>query len=224
MLQGRRWHHRRLAGPGRRGRGKVGRRRLKGANGAQRQRPSSGSLLEELSLSSRGDGPVVALARVTLGALLLDEGLVEAQVVADAVLPACLHGSVVEERMGDPLVDLGQGQAALGSAQDGHADQHGVAVLWLVAIILDGSHLLGGWNVHRKGQLLLLLLLLLWLWLRLRLLYSGSLRVTLTRRVGIGQGTFGRTFGRLGPVRSCRSPLPPGRGRHTLKGGEEGRS
>ena len=69
------------------------------------------------------DGPVVTFARVVLGALDLDEVLVQAEVVANAVLPAALGQAVEDEVIGDPLVDLGKREATILCTQDGHTDQ-----------------------------------------------------------------------------------------------------
>ena len=73
--------------------------------------------------------PVVALA---IGCPAgLDEAVVEGEVVADGVPPAWSAVSEVEVVVQDVLVDVCQHQLLLGAAQDRHADQADVGVLWL---------------------------------------------------------------------------------------------
>ena len=74
-------------------------------------------------------GPVVALpvgrpAR-------LDEAVVQGEVVPDGVSPSRSPVAEVKVVVQDVLVDVCQHQLLLGAAQDRHADQADVGVLWL---------------------------------------------------------------------------------------------
>lgn len=97
-----------------------------------------GLLLDELLLHSLLDSPVVALTGVVLGPLNFDESLVEAEVVSDTILPPGLFSLVKLEGIRNPLVDLSQGESAVGRAQDGHANELGVAVARLGTIVSNG--------------------------------------------------------------------------------------
>jgi hypothetical protein len=52
-------------------------------------------VLDELRLHSWLDCPVVSLSRVVLGSFLFDKGLVQAEIMADAVLPTWVTVLVV---------------------------------------------------------------------------------------------------------------------------------
>jgi hypothetical protein len=109
---------------------------------------------------SRLDGPVVTFARVVLGALDLDEVLVQAEVVANAVLPTALGQTVKGEVVRDPLIDLGKREATILRAQDGHANQCCITEGRFSSIVGDRWHLTGIGQVERLFFFVLLLLLL----------------------------------------------------------------
>lgn len=94
--------------------------------------------VDELGFMAWHDGPIIALAWIVFGSLLFVKGFVETEIVTNAVLPAAFFGlAVIGEGVGDPAVDLGQGQFPLGRAQDGHGNEMGIAALRLFAIILQ---------------------------------------------------------------------------------------
>ena len=160
--------------------------RLKGVPGGglhrggdgQRRGPSTGLLLDELTLEPGCDGPVVALAGIVLGPLLLHKGLVQTEVVSDAILPSGIHAPVVLKGVRDPPVDLGEGQAAIRGPQDGHADQHRVTVRRFVAVVLDGRHLGRAWDPNLGGFAQL-----------------GLLGRSVSNRGRLQQGALQRSFG-----------------------------
>lgn len=86
-------------------------------------------------------GPVIALSWVILGALPLLEGLIETEVMPNAILPAALVDAVEFKGVGNPLVDRCQGEAAVRSTKDGHANQLSVAVRGLGAVIVHDRYL-----------------------------------------------------------------------------------
>ena len=69
--------------------------------------------------------------------------------MTNAVLPAIasIGHVVVGKGVADPLVDLGQGESAVGCAQNGHANHGRVAVRWLASFVFDGWHFVGFGNV-----------------------------------------------------------------------------
>lgn len=85
---------------------------------------------------TRGDGPVIALPWVILGTLPLLECLVQTEVMPDAILPSVLVDAVELERVGDPFVDRSKGEAAVWCTQDSHADQLGITIRRLGAVVV----------------------------------------------------------------------------------------
>lgn len=86
MISGLRRYH-----PGRSTCGLRLRNQIPLRRGRKRKAGHSGAthlfVLEELHLHARLNGPVVTLARIILGSLLLNECLVETEIVPDAILP-----------------------------------------------------------------------------------------------------------------------------------------
>ena len=89
--------------------------------------PQEGAVVEHV-LGRRVQRPVVALAGVARLAGDLDEAVVEAEVVADRVLPGWEAFSVVREAIHDELTDTGESETLLMALQDGHGDQGDVRV------------------------------------------------------------------------------------------------
>ena len=88
---------------------------------------------EEGAVLEHGDGarverPEGALARAVGAARDLDEAVVEAEVVAQRVLPALRVLAVVGEVVHDELVDVGEGQHPLGRVPQRHRRQRDVRV------------------------------------------------------------------------------------------------
>ena len=87
------------------------------------------ALLEHvLELDGRIERPVVALALSAALARHLDEAFVEAEVVADRVLPALAVALEVRELLHDVLVDGAQRQSLVLRVAHGHRDQRHVRV------------------------------------------------------------------------------------------------
>lgn len=155
MLRCRGRKSRLLGGRWRRSRGGLEAGRHDGEVFGRWCRLSRGLFLEELLLGAGFDAPVVALARVILGSLNLDEVLVEAQVVANTILPTSVVGVIKRVVVANPLVDLGEGQTTHGRSQDGHANELRVAVGGFRAVIDDGRERVVGRQAHVFGPGLL---------------------------------------------------------------------
>ena len=96
-----------------------------GGGGAPAELP--GGSPDEDVIAAGVQHPVVALPRVVVVPGHLDEALIEAEVVADGVLPALLVLPVVREVLHDELVDAVEREPLLGALPDGHHDQGVVA-------------------------------------------------------------------------------------------------
>ena len=72
--------------------------------------------------------PVGPLAWPIWSSGYLDETVVEAEVVAQGVLPALRVLPVVGEVVHDELVDVGEGQHLLGTPHEGHGREGNVGV------------------------------------------------------------------------------------------------
>lgn len=92
-----------------------------------------------MQLTSLLDDPVIAFSGIILWPFLLDKRLVEREVVPDTILPPVVGSSVVKKAVGNPLVNLGQCQAFVWRAKNGHSYKRGIAVWWFLAVINDGS-------------------------------------------------------------------------------------
>ena len=95
---------------------------------------------EEGAVLEHGDGlgverPEGALARAVGAARDLDEAVVEAEVVAEGVLPALRVLLVVGEVLHDEVVDVGEGQHALGRVPQRHGRQRDVRVRRLLVAV-----------------------------------------------------------------------------------------
>lgn len=101
---------------------------------------TQGLVLEKLRLHARFNRPVISFSRVILGSFLFNERLVQAQIVADAVLPAGITVLVIGKGIRDPFVDLGQSQPPVSRSENRHPNQCRVTVRRLRAIIFDRRH------------------------------------------------------------------------------------
>lgn len=101
-----------------------------GGGGAPAELPCGPA--DENIIAARVQHPVVPLSRVVVMPGHLNEALIEAQVVADGVLPALLVFPVIREVFHNELIDAVQREPLLGALPDGHHNQSIVAKRWLV--------------------------------------------------------------------------------------------
>ena len=80
--------------------------------------------------------PEVALARVARLPGHLDEAVVEAEVVPDAVLPGGVPAPVVRKPAADELADAVEGESLVRGLDDGHGDHGNVGVRRLDVLVL----------------------------------------------------------------------------------------
>lgn len=92
-------------------------------------------VLQKKMLGPGFNEPVVALARIALGALLLDKRLVKTEVVADGILPAAFAIAVPRKRVVYPFVDLRQSELFVGGTQNRHTNEDSVGVGRLGSIV-----------------------------------------------------------------------------------------
>ena len=97
--------------------------------------PQEGAIVKHV-LGVGVQGPEVALARVARFASHLDETVVEAEVVPDAVLPGGEPGPVVGEPASDELTDAVEGESLVRGLDDGHGDHRDVGVWRLHVLVL----------------------------------------------------------------------------------------
>ena len=97
--------------------------------------PQEGAIVKHV-LGVGVQGPEVALARVARFTSHLDETVVEAEVVPDAVLPGGEPGPVVGEPASDELTDAVEGESLVWGLDDGHGDHCNVGVRRLDVLVL----------------------------------------------------------------------------------------
>ncbi len=132
-----------------------GETRTRGGRGATAQ--LAGGAADEDVVAGRVQHPVVALARVVVVARHFDEAFVEAEVVADRVLPSLFVVAVVGKVLHDELVDAVEGQTLFGAAADGHHDESVVGERRLFVLLLltfTGALLLGRVRLLTVGRLI----------------------------------------------------------------------
>ena len=96
--------------------------------------PQEGAIVKHV-LGVGVQGPEVALARVARFTSHLDETVVEAEVVPDAVLPGGEPGPVVGEPASDELTDAVEGESLVRGLDDGHGNHGNVGVRWLDVLV-----------------------------------------------------------------------------------------
>lgn len=83
-------------------------------------------------------GPVVSLSRITGLPWDFHKAVIKGKVVTNGVLPRREFFPVVRESVADKLTDLTEGEAFLGTLQDGHCDQSNIRIRGLHECTFSG--------------------------------------------------------------------------------------